>query len=76
MVVVEGLEYVLWCGVQLSSGMVPYGRDVAVVVGGEGGLVEGFGVVWNNISTDILGMCFYDLPICCQLFRVVLGISN
>ena len=37
---------------------------------------EGFGVVWKNISTDIFGMCFSDLPVFCRLFRVVLGISD
>ena len=46
MVIVEGVEYAFWCGVQLSSGVVPYGRDVAFVVGSEGGFVEGFGVVF------------------------------
>ena len=37
---------------------------------------EGFGVVWKNISTDIFGMCFSDLPVFCRLFREVLGISD
>ena len=36
---------------------------------------EGFGVVWKNISSDVFGMCFYDLPVCCRLFRVILGID-
>ena len=44
MVVMKGLEDVCWCGVQLSSGVVPYGCYCCFTATGEGVLVERFRV--------------------------------
>ena len=44
MVVMKGLENVCRCGVQLSSGVVPYGCYCCCAVAVEGALVDGFRV--------------------------------